>query len=105
MQKIIFPDTVKIINIGGGFFGRMHPDMPFKNVPTFDDYARGCLWHPQRKCLGKTESAQRLVIEPGVAMVADTVSFVTKVVSVKTIGQTGVRYRGRQRLSYQADLS
>ena len=35
-----FSDTVEIINIGGGFFGRIHPDMPFKDAPTFDDYAQ-----------------------------------------------------------------
>ncbi len=79
-----FPDSVKSINVGGGFFGRMHPDMPFENVPTFDAYAEaigGVLsnhtWVQQKK--------PTLIIEPGVAMVADSVAFVTKVVSVKTI--------------------
>ncbi|MHC4988847.1 MAG: type III PLP-dependent enzyme domain-containing protein, partial [Planctomycetota bacterium] len=63
-----FPDTVKTINIGGGFFGHMHPDMPFKDAPSYDDYADvvcGVLsnndWAQQKK--------PTLVIEPGVAMV------------------------------------
>lgn len=79
-----FPESVEMINVGGGFFGKMHPDMPFKNTPTFDDYAQvitdtlnSCPWGQQEK--------PTLVIEPGVAMVADAVSFVTKVVSIKTI--------------------
>lgn len=79
-----FPDEVKIINVGGGFFGRMHPDMPFKNTPTFDDYAEVIC-----NCLNENSWAKKnnptLVIEPGVAMVADCLSFITKVVSVKTI--------------------
>lgn len=79
-----FPDSVRYINVGGGFFGRMHPGMPFQDVPTFDDYAEvvcGVLnengWVKQNK--------PTLVIEPGVAMVADCLSFITKVVGVKTI--------------------
>ncbi|MCE5187373.1 MAG: hypothetical protein LLF76_14735 [Planctomycetaceae bacterium] len=79
-----FADTIEYINVGGGFFGRMHPDMPFKNVPSFEDYAQticGILntdnW--------AASTRPTLVIEPGVAMVADCVSFVAKVASVKTI--------------------
>lgn len=79
-----FPDTVEYINIGGGFFGRMHPDMPFKNTPSFNDYAEGVCdilnanaWVRQKN--------PTLVIEPGVAMVANVVSFIAKVVSVKQI--------------------
>ncbi len=79
-----FPDSIETINVGGGFFGKTHPDMPFKDAPTFDDYARVICsvlndnpWTKKKK--------PTLVIEPGVAMVADCLSFVTKVVSVKTI--------------------
>lgn len=79
-----FTDSIEIINVGGGFFGKMHPDMPFKDAPTFAEYAEvicDCLiaseWARQKK--------PTLVIEPGVAMVADCLSFVTKVISVKTI--------------------
>ena len=79
-----FPETVNTINVGGGFFGRMHPDMPFPNTPSFDDYAEVVCG-----VLKENNWAQKkrptLVIEPGVAMVADAVSFVTKVVSVKPI--------------------
>ncbi|MHC5083870.1 MAG: type III PLP-dependent enzyme domain-containing protein, partial [Planctomycetota bacterium] len=79
-----FPESVKTINVGGGFFGRMHPDMPFKDAPSYDDYAEvicGVLNnHPWVKRKNPT-----LVIEPGVAIVADCLSFVSKVVSVKNI--------------------
>jgi diaminopimelate decarboxylase len=79
-----FPESVETINIGGGFFGHMHPDMPFKDAPSFDEYAEvvcgilnGSDWAQKQK--------PTLIIEPGVAMVADAVSFITKVVSVKPI--------------------
>lgn len=79
-----FPDTVEYINVGGGFYGRMHPQMPFKNAPSFDDYAEAICrvlkthrWASRKKPI--------LVIEPGVALVADAVSFVTRVISVKQV--------------------
>lgn len=79
-----FPESVKYLNVGGGFFGRMHPDMPFRNTPSFDEYAdvvcKTLNDNPWVKQKNPT-----LVIEPGVAMVANAVSFFTKVVSVKSI--------------------
>jgi len=84
VAETYFPDTVQYINVGGGFFGHMHPELPFKDTPAYDDYANvigGVLnesaWAQAQK--------PTLVIEPGVAMVADAVSFVTRVVSVKPI--------------------
>lgn len=79
-----FSDTVETINVGGGFFGRMHPDMPFKDTPSFDDYAKIICDVLDENPWAKTNKPT-LVIEPGVAMVADAVSFITKVVSVKSI--------------------
>ena len=79
-----FPDTAETINVGGGFFGKMHPDMPFKDAPSFDDYAEVVCGVLNDSPWAKTKKPT-LVIEPGVAMVADAVSFITKVVSVKSI--------------------
>lgn len=88
------PQTVEYIDIGGGIFGYMPPEMRRTRTPAFDDYAQavcGVLkdnpWIKQRK--------PYLVLEPGVAMAANAVSYVTKVVSVKTIrGQTFVTVDG-----------
>ncbi len=84
MAQKHFSESVQYVNIGGGFFGRMHPDMPFKDTPTFDNYAEVVC-----NVLNENAWAQQhqptLVIEPGVAMAADCLSFVTKVISVKTI--------------------
>ncbi len=84
IAELYFGETVGTINVGGGFFGRMHPDMPFKNTPAFDDYANVIAGVLNSNAWAQHKTPT-LVIEPGVAMVADTVSFVTKVVSVKTV--------------------
>jgi diaminopimelate decarboxylase len=78
------PETVEYINIGGGIFGYIPPDMRWTKTPSFDDYADVVC-----KVLKDNEWVQRrrpyLMLEPGVAMVANTLSFVTKVISTKSI--------------------
>jgi len=78
----LFPDSVSLINIGGGFFGRPVPAMGLKDTPSYDDYAtaigeefQGNSWVRSRQ--------PRMIIEPGMAVVADTMSFVTRVFEVK----------------------
>jgi diaminopimelate decarboxylase len=82
----VFPESVQYINVGGGFFGRMHPGMPFKNTPAFEDYA-DVICNVLNEHAWSRAKKPTLVIEPGVAMVADSISFVTKVVSVKIIAE------------------
>ncbi|MBN1141401.1 MAG: diaminopimelate decarboxylase, partial [Deltaproteobacteria bacterium] len=80
-----FPNSVEFINVGGGFFGRRAPAMGLTDTPTYDDYAEaicGILhqnpWVQERR--------PRLVIEPGLAVVADTLSFFTRVFEIKNFG-------------------
>lgn len=77
-----FAESIQYLNIGGGFFGDVPPQMGFQNVPMFDDYAeavadvlKSYTWH----------NPPCLVIEPGLALAADTVSLAARVVSVKTV--------------------
>jgi diaminopimelate decarboxylase len=89
-----FPQSVQYINVGGGIFGDVPPQMQLRDVPTFDDYAsaisgvlRGNPWACQRQ--------PTLVLEPGVAMVANVFSYITQVVDVKRIsGRTLVTVDG-----------
>jgi diaminopimelate decarboxylase len=78
------PETVEYINIGGGIFGYIPPQMRWTQTPSFDDYADAVY-----KVLKDNKWVQRrrpcLMLEPGVAMVANTMSFVTKVISTKNI--------------------
>jgi len=79
-----FPKSVEYVDIGGGIYGHIPPEMRWTKTPSFDDYARVVCdvlkdnaWVQQKK--------PYLVLEPGVAMVANTLSFVTKVIGTKEI--------------------
>jgi len=79
-----FSNTVESINIGGGMFGDIAPEHRWCDVPSFDDYAEAvCDILKQNKWANSKKPT--LIIEPGVAMAANAVSFVTQVVSVKRV--------------------
>ncbi|MFH1370587.1 MAG: diaminopimelate decarboxylase [Planctomycetota bacterium] len=78
------PQTVEYIDIGGGIYGYIPPQMRRAQTPSFDDYAKGVC----DVLKGNSWAASRkpyLVLEPGVAMTANVLSYVTKVISVKSI--------------------
>jgi len=84
IAKRFFANTVEFINIGGGMFGEVAPEHRWCKVPSFEEYAEticGVLkdspWIQSQK--------PALVIEPGVAMSANAVSFVTQIVSIKRV--------------------
>ncbi len=82
--KEYWPDTVRHINIGGGIYGYIPPEYRWAETPSFDDYAEGvCDILKADEWVNKQKPF--LVLEPGIAMAANTMSFVTKVVSVKNI--------------------
>lgn len=79
-----FSESIEFLNVGGGFYGHPSPAMGLMETPTFDDYAeticKVLLEYPWIK-----DRQPRLVIEPGMAVAADTLSFITKVFEVKRI--------------------
>jgi diaminopimelate decarboxylase len=79
-----FPRTVEYINIGGGIFGDVPASMGFSNVPSFDDYAKA-VCGVLRQSRWAAAKKPVLVLEPGIAMAANVVSLITKVVAIKTI--------------------
>lgn len=80
-----FPDTVDTLDIGGGFFGRRSPAMGLVDTPTYDDYAQAVSDELRRHPWVQARRP-RLIVEPGMAAVADTMSFVTRVFEIKEIG-------------------
>jgi len=78
------PDAIEQINVGGGFFGAMPPELAPPGAPSFDEYAEAIA-----EALAESPWARRrrpcLVLEPGVALVADCLSFVTRIVDVKEV--------------------
>lgn len=82
LAERLFPESVEFINIGGGMFGVIAPAHRWCPTPSFEEYADAVCG-----MLGRNAWVQRrrpaLVIEPGIAMVANALSFMTQVVSVK----------------------
>jgi diaminopimelate decarboxylase len=85
-----FPEAPpKYLDIGGGFYGKVPPDLRAQfshELPAYAQYAEGIA-----PLLKQHYGAQgpELILEPGVAVVSDVLRFVTTVVGLKTI-------RGRQ---------
>ena len=77
-----FRESIEFLNVGGGFYGRPAPSMGLTDTPTFDDYAEAICdvlaQYPWIK-----DQQPHLVIEPGMAVAADTLSFITQVFEVK----------------------
>jgi diaminopimelate decarboxylase len=79
-----FPESVEYINIGGGIFGYIPPQMRWAKTLSFDDYAKAvCKVLKTSKWVCRQKP--HLMLEPGIAMVANALSFVTKVISVKDV--------------------
>lgn len=74
---------VEYIDIGGGIFGEV-PKSLIDHAPTFDEYAEAVCSIMNEEFPNHNEQPA-LILEPGIAMVANTFSFVAKVVGVKTI--------------------
>ena len=79
-----FSESVEYINIGGGIFGYIPPQMRWTETPSFDDYAKAVC-----KVLKNNKWVRRqkpyLMLEPGIAMAANALSFITKAISIKDI--------------------
>lgn len=79
-------ETIEWIDIGGGIYGELPLSFPIQ-APTFNDYAE-VVCSVMNKHFPKGGRRPVLVLEPGVAMVANTMSFVAKVVEIKEIRDT-----------------
>ena len=83
----LFSGPPEFINIGGGFFGEIPESLKkvfTRSVPSFDDYGKliGKLFN---QAFPADQKRPTLFIEPGTALVANTMKFVTEVISVKRI--------------------
>lgn len=81
--KLLGVDQIDTIDVGGGF-GFSPPDVRSRDYPTFEAYAdaiQAALAESDPRLPGK-----RLIIEPGMAMINDSVRFVTSVAATKRVG-------------------
>jgi len=74
---------LEYIDVGGGIFGEMHPAFNIK-TPTIDDYAEA-ICNVMNKEFANCTVKPKLILEPGISMVANTVLFLTKVIEVKKV--------------------
>jgi diaminopimelate decarboxylase len=74
---------IEEINMGGGFYSEMPPDLASQfpePLPTFADYGRAIA---RRIARGVGKERPKVILEPGLAIVADALTFVTSVINVK----------------------
>jgi diaminopimelate decarboxylase len=79
-------ESLEYIDVGGGIFGEL-PESFNRNVPTFSDYAE-IICNIMNTEFENFEKKPTLILEPGMAMVANTFVFITKVIEVKSIRGT-----------------
>lgn len=77
-------NQIKYFNVGGGFFGAAAKGIDVANKPSYEDYANyicsillGDEWFKKVQPF--------IVIEPGVSVVANTLSFISKIYEIKKI--------------------
>jgi diaminopimelate decarboxylase len=82
-------NKIKYVSLGGGLYGNMPAELKKQfsvSIPTFDDYSKVAAKPFAEFFLNKNlESLPELIIEPGTALVADSMKFVCTVVSIKKI--------------------
>jgi diaminopimelate decarboxylase len=82
----IFPHPPRFINIGGGFFSKMSPELRSQfpcPVPSYHEYATAVA--AELAAAFPDANGPELVLEPGAALIADAMCFVTKVIALKRL--------------------
>ncbi|WHY76628.1 diaminopimelate decarboxylase [Neobacillus sp. WH10] len=83
LAKQYIGDSVEYIDIGGGIYGDMPAAFNLK-TPSFDDYAEAVCSVMNTEFREK-ERKPYLILEPGVSMVANAFTFITKVIEAKKV--------------------
>jgi diaminopimelate decarboxylase len=87
-----FGDRIpQFIDVGGGYFSKMSPDLRRQfdsHVPDYNDYAEAI--GSQIADAYPNNSGPELILEPGLALTADIMKFVARVIDIKTIGSKRV---------------
>lgn len=89
-KKVFNGRRLEYLNIGGGFFGPLPESLSSQyefEIPSFSDYGEAVGNQMKHHF---PQQAPLLILEPGISLLADTMKFVCKVASIKTIGATPV---------------
>jgi diaminopimelate decarboxylase len=82
-----FQGKVKSINLGGGFYSNMSEELKAQfsfAIPSFQEYAEAIAKPFQEYFKNKSEKPF-LILEPGIALVADAMKFYSSIIDIKTI--------------------
>jgi diaminopimelate decarboxylase len=92
LAQTYFPDGgLRFIDLGGGFFSRMEDSLARQfpcPIPSFEDYASAI--GPLFTAAFASDNSPQLILEPGLALVADAMSFCVKVIDIKTIDSRNI---------------
>jgi len=85
----LFENTPDYIDVGGGFFGKMNKELSNQfrcPIPKYSEYA-GIIAKKMNEHFSslKENDKPKLFLEPGSAVVADTMNFVSKVIDIKEV--------------------
>ncbi|KKK36634.1 diaminopimelate decarboxylase [Mesobacillus campisalis] len=83
LAKEYLRSTIEYIDVGGGIYGEL-PESFNLNTPTFDHYAEAICGIMDEE-FPTQDSKPILILEPGISMVANVFTFVSKVIEVKTV--------------------
>ncbi|MBB6400908.1 diaminopimelate decarboxylase [Methanococcus maripaludis] len=82
-------DIPEFVDIGGGYFGKIDDFLAKQfncNVPSYSDYADIIASRFKEYFKNLPENKKpKLILEPGTALVADTMKFIAKVIEIKNI--------------------
>ncbi|NER16877.1 type III PLP-dependent enzyme domain-containing protein [Spongiivirga citrea] len=77
-------NDIQYFNVGGGFFGPMPKGFLNRETPSFDDYASTIVTTLKRNSWFNKNSPH-IILEPGVSVVSNSLSYIAKVLDVKKI--------------------
>jgi diaminopimelate decarboxylase len=77
-------DSLEYLDIGGGIYGELPKSFAANTPPTFNDYAEAVCKIMNTEFDGG-DKKPALILEPGISMVANTFSFVAKVIESKKV--------------------
>ena len=87
IARNVFPKhPPRFIDLGGGFFSKMEPELKSQfafPIPSYSQYAAAI--GTEFKLSFLNQYSPKLIIEPGIALTADVMTFVTKVVDIKKV--------------------
>lgn len=81
LAKKYFADSLEYIDVGGGMYGEIPHTFPMQDIPSFDDYAQVICEIMIREW--SDSNYPQLILEPGIALVANAFQFVCQVIDVK----------------------